>query len=132
MVPRLLFIAAALLVDAASETPAASVRPGTNVKDAGGSTAQLFVIDGTGGTGNEVDAFEIPAGTSVKVKALPFARYAHGTATVSNLIYAIGGYNSSGYLAAVHTYIPSPVDDWFAAMPMTTPRGYLGVCSMDG
>jgi streptogramin lyase/N-acetylneuraminic acid mutarotase len=105
---------------------------------AAGPAGRIYAIGGRGTdtTTLEVDTVEVydPATNRWSTAAhMPTARY--GLAAVTGQdgrIYAIGGFNSSGYLGTVEVY-DTVTDSWSTAAPMPSLRGSLAaVLGPDG
>ncbi|MDI3341837.1 MAG: kelch repeat-containing protein [Sphaerobacter sp.] len=62
--------------------------------------------------------------------SMPTAREGLAAAAVNNVIYAIGGYNGTSYLATVEAYDPSS-NTWTSKAAMPTARGYLAAAAVN-
>jgi N-acetylneuraminic acid mutarotase/Tfp pilus assembly protein PilX len=63
--------------------------------------------------------------------SMPTARTGHVVAAVNNKIYAIGGYNSTGYLKVVQEYDPA-TNTWATKAQMPTARADAAVAVLNG
>ncbi len=59
------------------------------------------------------------------------ARHGHAAGVVSGVVYAIGGFNSSGALATVEAYDPA-TDSWSSRVSMPTARGNFALGVVNG
>ena len=66
------------------------------------------------------------------VASMTTARTSLGTAAISGILYAVGGYNNSNYfLTTVEAYSPL-TDAWTTKAPMPTGRQFVGVAALNG
>ena len=63
------------------------------------------------------------------MRDLPTARYGLAAATLNGRVYAVGGFNSSGFLATVEEYTPPDSGVWVTRAAVPAPRGGPGVAT---
>lgn len=123
----------------ATETPLPFLRRDAAVASVNG---KIYVIGGVTGGGycvwscpptyhSQVDEYDPATNLWTTKASMPTARYGLTAVALNNKIYAIGGYNASGYLAVNEEYDPA-TNAWVSKASMPTARMDLMGAAVNG